>query len=132
MSVWFLGNTQWATPAAALAVTACVSATSPAQEVYALQRTFDELLVVAVEYGNQPPCTPERIIACHDPEVLNRIIEVAGDVDVALDTAELAVRSNAATPPDHYIALARAALFELQKALVQGSVTTRESLGDPV
>lgn len=32
MSVWFLGNNQWATPAAAIAVTACVSATSPAQD----------------------------------------------------------------------------------------------------
>lgn len=104
---------------ALLFVAACAGVT-PQQQVYALQRDFEEALVEVEAYSNLPECAPEVLTACYDQDVLNRLIDATEQADGALDDAEAIVRDPAMSADEvtAYANVARATLARLTTILV--------------
>jgi hypothetical protein len=112
---------KWGTAAFAgvLFLTSCAGIT-PQQQVYALQRDYEEALVEVEAYSNLPECAPTVHTACYDQAVLDRLIDTSGHVDGLLDDAEAVVRDPAmsTTEVGAYVNVARAALIRLTTILI--------------
>lgn len=93
---------------------------TPGQQVYQLQLQLDAVLAEVEGYAAQPPCTPERIVACHDPEALAIVVQGLGDADLALDQARTAAGAGgSAATVTFYANLARAALERATRELAK-------------
>ena len=89
---------------------------TPAAKVYAVKGEFNVLLHQINVYAAQPGCTATLVVACADPEVVGRALELAESIDRALDVAEATVRAGG--DADANMTLARDLLAQLSAYLV--------------
>lgn len=90
---------------------------TPAQRVYALKGEYDILLGQVIAYARQPECSEVLAIACAEPEIVATSAVFARQADDALDTAELAVRTDDLASAN-YAAVARMLVARLSAYLI--------------
>lgn len=75
-----------------MAFTACaVTPQSPAQALYEVESNYAAALSVAVAYKHLPVC-PAAVL-CHKPEVITQVLAADAKAAIALDAAQVAVRT---------------------------------------
>lgn len=95
---------------------------TPATQVYVLKDQFDTQLDMLKAYAAQPACSATVVVGCHDPKVVDRLAQLAAEVDAALDLAEASVFSGSDDAADQIMA-ARAMLNQLINAYVAKEAT---------
>jgi hypothetical protein len=78
---------------AGLSGCAATGGSTPAQTVFQAKSTFDTALTAAVAYKRLPACSATVKAPCSDRKVVDQLAKAGNAADVALDAAEMAVRT---------------------------------------